>query len=82
MLKKLILSLVLALWSMAAFAVNINTATVEQIAESLDGVGPAKAAAIVAYRDKQGPYKTLKDLLQVKGIGEATLEKNKDKVEF
>lgn len=55
--------------------VNINTATVEVLAD-LDGVGSAKAEAIVAYRTENGPFASKADLANVKGIGERTVEKN------
>lgn len=74
----LILSLVLGL-SAAAWAgpVNINTADAETLARELQGVGEAKAAAIVAYREKHGPFESVEELLEVDGIGSATLEKNR-----
>jgi competence protein ComEA len=61
-------------------AVNINTASAEDLAEMLTGIGPSKAAAIVAYREQHGPFKAVEDLLNVKGIGEATLNKNRDRI--
>lgn len=60
-------------------AININTATVETLA-ALDGVGESKAQAIVAYRSENGPFKTENDLVNVKGIGERTLEKNLERL--
>jgi len=51
----------------------INQATLEEI-ESINGIGPSKAAAILQYREENGPFKTSKDLLNVSGIGEKTLE--------
>jgi competence protein ComEA len=57
----------------SAFAsVNINTATVGEL-DGLPGIGPSKAAAIVAYRDVNGPFGSVSDLKNVKGIGDATL---------
>ncbi len=53
----------------ALAAVNVNTATQEQL-ESLNGIGPAKAKAIIDYRQKNGGFKTLEDLDKVPGIGE------------
>ncbi|MCS7252607.1 MAG: helix-hairpin-helix domain-containing protein [Armatimonadota bacterium] len=53
--------------------VAINTATVEQL-ESLPGVGPALAQRIVEYRRRNGPFKSVEELLNVKGIGEKKLE--------
>src|SRR5690606_31232956 len=55
---------------------NINTASAEAIAEQLHGIGAAKAQAIVAYREANGPFASVEDLVNVKGIGAATLEKN------
>lgn len=53
--------------------VNINTANETEL-EELPGVGPATAASIVAYRDANGPFRRVDDLLEVKGIGPAKLE--------
>jgi competence protein ComEA len=84
MLKKLAilagLSLSLALPAFAATPVNINTADAETIARSLDGIGPAKAKAIVAYREEHGPFKSMDELSQVKGIGTAVVERNHDAI--
>lgn len=71
---------VLALgFAAAAWAgpVNVNQADAATIAQELAGIGQAKAAAIVAYRQEHGPFKKVEDLLKVDGIGEATLEKNR-----
>ena len=57
--------------------VNINTAGVEQIAETLNGVGLKRAEAIVEYRKINGNFGSIDDLLNVKGIGETLLEKNR-----
>jgi competence protein ComEA len=57
----------------AAGPVDLNRATVDQL-DSLPGVGPATAAAIVAYRDEHGPFATVDDLLGVRGIGPAKLD--------
>ncbi|HHI93651.1 MAG TPA: hypothetical protein ENK04_09100 [Gammaproteobacteria bacterium] len=72
-------ALFLLVASFGAFAtpVNINTADASTLAAELNGVGAAKAAAIVAYRESNGPFKQLEDLLQVKGVGEKILEKNR-----
>lgn len=71
------LLLVVAMWLAmvgAAFAaVNINTATKEQL-DGLKGIGPAKAQAIIDYRTKNGPFKTVDDLEKVPGIGPATMK--------
>jgi competence protein ComEA len=67
---------------MLAFAgpVNVNTADAETIAAELNGVGLAKARAIVEYRQKHGPYRSPDDLSLVKGIGERTVERNRDDI--
>ena len=57
--------------------VNVNTADADTIARELRGVGPAKARAIVTYREENGPFETVEDLLKVQGIGPKVLEDNK-----
>ncbi len=57
--------------------VNINTADAAALAKSLDGIGPAKAKAIVAYRDKNGPFKSVDQLAMVEGISQKVIEKNR-----
>ena len=57
-----------------AQSVNVNTATVAQF-EALPGIGPSMAQRIVAYRDKNGPFKKLEDLMNVQGIGEKSFLK-------
>ena len=52
----------------AAAPVNINTADAAALAK-LNGIGPKKAAAIVAYRSKHGRFQSLEDLTAIKGIG-------------
>ena len=60
-----------------AAPVNINTADAKALDSALVGVGEKTAKAIVEYRTKNGKYKTVDDLLKVKGIGPALLEKNR-----
>lgn len=60
--------------------VSLNSADAETLARELSGVGAAKAQAIVAYRDSQGPFAAVDELLEVKGIGPAILEKNRDRL--
>lgn len=58
-------------------AVNINTATQSEL-EMVRGVGPAKAKAIISYRETNGNFKTIDELDNVKGFGKASVEKLKD----
>ena len=60
--------------------VNINTASTSQLAAVLKGVGLKKAEAIINYRQKFGPFKSVDELTAVKGIGAKTLQKNRDKI--
>ncbi len=82
LLKAVVLSVFLSLPLSMAFAgpVDINTADAKTLAAELKGVGPKFAAAIVAYRNKNGPFKTIDGLRKVKGIGVNTIEKNRDKM--
>ncbi|MBV7507554.1 helix-hairpin-helix domain-containing protein [Bacillus sp. sid0103] len=57
--------------------ININKADETQL-QNLPGIGPAKAAAIVEYRNTSGPFKTVEDLKNISGIGDKTFEKLKD----
>lgn len=59
--------------------VDLNTATAEQL-ESLPGVGPATAAAILDWRKQHGRFRSVEDLLEVRGIGDARLADLRDKV--
>ena len=80
-MKKISLFLVLLLFlATAAFAkVNINTATVEEL-QTIHGIGQTKAEAIVKYRKKNGKFKSVQDLTNVKGIGEKTVKKIKGEI--
>ena len=69
----LILAAGLPLWASAG-PVNVNTANAETISAELKGIGLSKAKAIVEYRSKHGPFKSVDDLSLVTGIGEKTLE--------
>lgn len=60
--------------------VDINLADVATLDRVLLNVGPAKAAAIVAFREANGPFKRIEDLAEVKGIGAKTLEKNRARI--
>ncbi|MBR5452179.1 MAG: ComEA family DNA-binding protein [Clostridia bacterium] len=60
--------------------VNINTATVTQL-QRLEGVGEKRAGDIIAYREQNGPFKSIEEVMNVTGIGEKTFEKFKDDIE-
>jgi len=57
--------------------IDINRASAEELTR-LTGVGPSHAAGIIAFREKNGPFKKPEDLMQVPRIGQKTFEKNKD----
>jgi competence protein ComEA len=80
-MKKLFFVFFTALvFSISAFAaVNLNTATKEEL-ETLKGVGPAKAQAILDYRKKSGGFKTTDELNNVPGFGDKTLAKLKNEI--
>ncbi len=59
---------------------DINSADAATIANALDGVGLVKAADIVAYREMFGQFRSVDELLEVRGIGPATLEKNRHRI--
>ena len=56
--------------------VSINSASAEELARVMNGVGLKKAQAIVSYREEYGPFKTVDDLKQVPGMGSALVERN------
>ena len=71
--------LVSLLAAVAAFAgpVDINKADAATIAKELDGIGPARAKAIVEYREKHGAFKTVEEVAKVKGVGAKAIEQNR-----
>lgn len=79
-LASLALSLALALPAFAGEPVDINSADASTLAEGLTGVGLSKAEAIVAYRNEHGPFASAEDLVQVKGIGDKLVERNRDNI--
>lgn len=84
-LSSLLLSLLLIGSAIAAdpvTKVNINTADAATIDRVLLNIGPSKAEAIVAYRKANGPFKSLEQLAQVKGVGLKTVEKNRGRIQL
>ena len=61
-----------------AEVVNINKADAAALAENLNGIGMVKAQEIVKYRDTHGKFESIEELSNIKGIGEKTVEKNRD----
>ncbi|UUM31377.1 ComEA family DNA-binding protein [Vibrio japonicus] len=97
MVKKLLLVMLLVIsspFSLAAqseqdpkyegieITVNVNQASAQELADLLSGVGLKKAEAIVEYREEHGNFKSVDALVNVKGIGEALLERNRDRIKL
>ena len=73
-MKSIVMCIALAMFSAWVFAaVNINTATKEEL-DSMKGMGPVKAQAIIDYRNQNGPFKSIDDIKRVKGIGDKTFD--------
>ncbi|MGB5210696.1 MAG: helix-hairpin-helix domain-containing protein [Gammaproteobacteria bacterium] len=60
--------------------VNINTADAELLAQELEGIGPARARAIVAYREAHGPFTSADQLMDIQGVGPRVLDINRDNI--
>jgi len=60
--------------------VNINTADADLLAQELEGIGPARARAIVAYRDANGPFTSPDQLMDIQGVGPRVLDINRDNI--
>jgi len=57
--------------------VNINTADAETLQRALSGIGPSRAREIIRHREAYGPFASIEELTEVKGIGKATLDRNR-----
>jgi competence protein ComEA len=82
-MKRLLLSFFISLFTLTSWAgdtVDINQASAQEIAEALQGVGMTKAEEIVRYRDTHGDFQHADELVNVKGIGLNTVEKNRDRI--
>lgn len=62
--------------------VDVNSADAKTLARELDGIGQAKAEAIVSYREKNGPFKGAEDLAKVKGLGKKLIDQNRSNLKF
>lgn len=60
--------------------VNINTADAATLDRELKGIGPARAAAIVAYRKAHGPFRSIDELMLVEGIGQKVIDDNREQL--
>lgn len=84
-IKTIVSILLFVAVSNLAFAtdkVNINTADAKAISTQLQGIGLVKAKAIVDYRTANGPFKSVDQLVKVKGIGPQTVESNRSLIVF
>jgi len=77
-LVALLATALFSVWAWAAQPVNVNSASAEEIAESLKGVGMSKAEAIVSYRSEHGDFKHVDEMVNVKGIGIRTVDINRE----
>jgi len=86
MQRKGLINALLATALLAPFAwagpVDVNTADAKTLAKELDGIGMAKAQAIVEHRKANGPFKSAEELVRVKGIGQKTVEQNRANLRF
>ncbi len=74
----LIFLLSLPVISFSAESININTADKEALMSVIKGVGDKKAEAIIDYRQENGPFKSIDELSNVKGIGPAMIDKHRE----
>ena len=79
-LSNILLSILLLLpiLSFAADAIDINTADKAALMTVIKGVGEKRAEAIIAYREKNGPFKSIDELAEVSGIGQSIVDANRD----
>ena len=76
----IVLGLLVSLSAFAGDPLDINTASAEEIAQVMNGVGPRKAEAIVAHRSTYGPFSSIDELKEVRGIGQSTVERNRERL--
>lgn len=78
--RMLFTALLLVSTNLLAGSVDINSADADTLATALNGVGEAKARAIIAHRDQYGAFKSADELAQVKGIGQRLVDLNRDTI--
>jgi len=83
-IRQILLSLIVAMFmacglAWAGDAVNINTASAKEL-QKVDGIGTKTAAKIVAYREEHGAFKSVEELLKIKGFGKKKLEKAEEEL--
>lgn len=77
-IRKILLTvLLIAPTLLFAEAVNINTAN-KEVLTTLKGIGERRAEAIISYREKYGPFKSIEELMEISGIGQSILEDNRE----
>ena len=76
--RMLFTALLLISSNLLAGSVDINSADADTLASGLNGIGDAKARAIVAYRDEHGAFRSADELVQVKGIGQRLVDLNRE----
>jgi len=84
MFRLVFISCISVFFSISVFAapVQINNADADSIASALKGIGPSKAAAIVKYREEFGPFESLEELKNVKGIGQKIIDSNREDIKL
>ena len=80
MKKRLIVLGLLYGFSLHASPVNVNNADAKAIAKALSGIGKVKSEAIVQYRNQHGKFKTIEDLIKVRGVSRRIVRKNKEDI--
>ena len=77
LLKTILVTILFFPGLLLAEVININTADKETLMTVMKGVGEKRAEAIIDYREKNGPFKSVDDLANISGIGESIIEDNR-----